>query len=102
RECLKALCLFRLANPPAELRISGGREVHLRSMQAMGLDAANSMFVSDYLTTKGQPAEADFQMVADLAFEITVGAAQQRPRPRAQASVNSWMRRSLALAALIA
>ena len=50
RECLKALCLFRLANPAAELRISGGREVHLRSMQAMGLYAANSMFVSDYLT----------------------------------------------------
>jgi len=75
RSCLKALCLFRLANPPAELRISGGREVHLRSMQAMGLYAANSMFVSDYLTTKGQPAEADFQMVADLGFEIIVGDA---------------------------
>jgi biotin synthase len=73
RQCLKALCLFRLANPPAELRISGGRELHLRSLQAMGLYAANSMFVSDYLTTKGQPAEADFQMVADLGFEIVVG-----------------------------
>jgi biotin synthase len=73
RQCLKALCLFRLANPSAELRISGGREVNLRSMQAMGLYAANSMFVSDYLTTKGQPAEADFQMVSDLGFEIVVG-----------------------------
>lgn len=72
RECLRALCLFRLSNPRAELRISGGREVNLRSLQAMGLYAANSMFVSDYLTTKGQPAEDDFQMVRDLGFEIVM------------------------------
>jgi biotin synthase len=42
-------------------------------MQAMSLYAANSMFVSDYLTTKGQPAEDDFRMVADLGFEIVIG-----------------------------
>jgi len=42
-------------------------------MQAMGLYAANSMFVSDYLTTKGQAPEDDFQMVRDLGFEIIVG-----------------------------
>ena len=73
RYCLKTLCLFRMVNPTVELRISGGREVNMRSMQAMGLYAANSMFVSDYLTTKGQPAEDDFKMVADLGFEIVIG-----------------------------
>jgi len=73
RYCLKTLCLFRLAHPDVEIRISGGREVNLRSMQAMGLYAANSMFVSDYLTTKGQAPEDDFQMVRDLGFEIIVG-----------------------------
>ncbi|WP_010582234.1 biotin synthase BioB [Schlesneria paludicola] len=73
RYCLKTLCLFRLANPAVELRVSGGREVNLRSMQAMSLYAANSMFVSDYLTTKGQAAEDDFKMVADLGFEIVIG-----------------------------
>jgi biotin synthase len=73
RYCLKTLCLFRMANPAVELRISGGREVNLRSMQSMGLYAANSMFVSDYLTTKGQPAEDDFKMVEDLGFEIVIG-----------------------------
>lgn len=73
RYCLKALCMFRLANPSVELRVSGGREVNLRSMQAMSLYAANSMFVSDYLTTRGQPAEEDFKMVADLGFEIVIG-----------------------------
>lgn len=76
RDCLRALCLYRLANPAAELRISGGREVHLRSLQAMGLYAANSMFVSDYLTTKGQPADDDFKMIADLGFEIIISGSE--------------------------
>lgn len=73
RYCLKVLSLFRLTNPTTEIRVSGGREVNLRSMQAMSLYAANSMFVSDYLTTKGQPAEDDFQMVKDLGFEVIIG-----------------------------
>lgn len=73
RYCLKVLAMFRLTNPTTELRIAGGREVNLRSMQSMGLYAANSMFVSDYLTTPGQRAEDDFQMVKDLGFEITAG-----------------------------
>jgi biotin synthase len=70
RYCLKVLAMFRLVNPDRELRIAGGREVHLGSMQALGLYAANSLFVGDYLTTKGQPADADYQMIRDLGFEI--------------------------------
>ena len=82
RYCLKALCLFRMANPRTEIRIAGGREVNLRSLQCMGLYAANSMFVSDYLTTKGQAAELDFQMVEDLGFEI-VTDDHRAPTPAA-------------------
>src|SRR5262249_35436251 len=33
RYCLKALCLLRLANPASEIRIAGGRELHLGSLQ---------------------------------------------------------------------
>jgi biotin synthase len=51
RYCLKVLAMFRLVNPEAELRIAGGRDLHLRSLQPLGLYAANSMFVGDYLTT---------------------------------------------------
>jgi len=78
RYCLKVLCLFRLTNPTTEIRVSGGREVNLRSMQAMSLYAANSMFVSDYLTTKGQPAADDFAMVKDLGFDVIVGDHESR------------------------
>jgi biotin synthase len=73
RYCLKVLCLMRLANPTTEIRIAGGREVNLRSLQPLALYPANSMFVSDYLTTKGQPADDDYRMVEDLGFEVVVG-----------------------------
>ncbi len=72
--CLKVLAMFRLANPASELRIAGGREMHLRSLQPLGLYAANSIFVGDYLTTKGQLPEADYAMIRDLGFEVTQSA----------------------------
>jgi biotin synthase len=70
RYCLKVLAMFRFVNPDRELRIAGGRELHLGSLQALGLYPANSIFVGDYLTTQGQPPEADFQMIQDMGFEI--------------------------------
>jgi biotin synthase len=74
RYCLKVLAMFRLVNPNREIRIAGGRELHLGSMQALALYAANSIFVGDYLTTKGQPPEADYQMIRDMGFEIVRNA----------------------------
>jgi len=71
-KCLKALAMFRFVAPDRELRISGGREVHLRSLQPLGLYVANSMFIGDYLTTKGQAPDADRQMIEDLGFEVTI------------------------------
>lgn len=70
RQCLRILCLFRLLLPAQELRIAGGREVHLRQLQPLGLYAANSIFVGDYLTTPGQAAQADFEMIRDLGFVL--------------------------------
>lgn len=75
RYCLKVLALFRYMNPTKEIRISGGREVNLRSLQPLGLYAANSIFVGDYLTTSGQEKHADFQMLEDLGFEIDFAPA---------------------------
>ncbi|MCP3029386.1 biotin synthase BioB [Halobacillus sp. A5] len=68
--CLKVLCLFRFINPSKEIRISGGREVNLRSLQPFGLYPANSIFVGDYLTTAGQEGTKDHQMLKDLGFEV--------------------------------
>jgi biotin synthase len=68
--CLKVLALFRFVNPTKEIRISGGREVNLRSLQPFGLYAANSIFVGDYLTTAGQEDTEDHKMLQDLGFEV--------------------------------
>lgn len=70
-DCLRALAMFRFVNPDRELRISGGREIHLRSLQPLALYVANSMFVGDYLTTEGQAPQADYDMIRDLGFEVT-------------------------------
>lgn len=62
--------MFRYINPTKEIRISGGREVNLGSLQPLGMYAANSIFVGDYLTTAGQEANSDYRMLEDLGFEI--------------------------------
>jgi biotin synthase len=68
--CLKILALLRFVCPDKEIRVAGGREVNLGSLQPLALYPANAIFIGDYLTTAGQTAEADYQMIADLGFEI--------------------------------
>lgn len=75
QRCLKTLCLFRFVNPNKEIRVAGGREVNLRSLQPLSLYPANSMFVNGYLTTPGQDATDAHQMIRDLGFELDQPAA---------------------------
>ncbi len=51
--------MFRFVFPDVEVRIAGGREMHLRSLQPLGLHIANSIFLGDYLTSEGAPGPAD-------------------------------------------
>ena len=52
------------------MRIAGGRERNLRSLQAQALYIADSIFVDGYLTTPGQRPSEVRQMIADMGFEI--------------------------------
>lgn len=70
RQCLRILCLFRFILPAQEIRIAGGREVHMRSLQPLGLYPANSIFIGDYLTTAGQAARMDLEMIRDAGFVL--------------------------------
>ena len=70
QQCLRILCLFRFLLPSQEIRIAGGREVHLRSLQPLGLYVANSIFVGDYLTTPGQAAHQDWDTISDMGFVL--------------------------------
>jgi biotin synthase len=69
-KCLRVLCLFRFILPSQKIRIAGGREVHLRSLQPLALYPANSLFIGDYLTTEGQSARADLEMIRDAGFVL--------------------------------
>ena len=42
-KCLRIIAMFRLINSTKEIRIAGGREVNLRSLQPLALKAANSI-----------------------------------------------------------
>ncbi len=68
RFVLRVLCLFRLLNPAAEIRVAAGREHHLRSLQPLALWPANSLFVEGYLLTTGSNAEATLRMILDAGF----------------------------------
>lgn len=68
--CLRILCLFRFANPSKDIRVAGGRERNLRSLQPLALQVANSMFTEGYLTTPGQTYRQDLRMIRDCGLEI--------------------------------
>jgi biotin synthase len=68
--CLRALALFRLTNPRAEIRAAGGRERCLGGAQGLALFAANSVFVDGYLTTAGQAHCDASAMIEAFGFQI--------------------------------
>ena len=77
QRCLRILAMVRFVCPSAEVRLAGGREIHLRTLQPLALHIVNSIFLGDYLTSEGQPGAADLAMIADAGF--TVEGAENRP-----------------------
>ncbi len=78
--CLRVLAMMRLANPMSEVRVAAGREGHLRSLEALALFPANSLFVEGYLTTKGRGAVETYRMIRDAGFVVE----------RADGSIVDW------------
>jgi biotin synthase len=70
RYALRVLCMFRFLAPRADIRVAGGREVNLRSLQSLAFYPANSIFTAGYLTTDGNLPNQDFQMIRDAGFEV--------------------------------
>lgn len=85
--CLRILALYRLLFPNVEVRIAGGREVHLRSLQPLGLQLANSIFAGDYLTTKGQAVSADLDLIADCGLRVETAGEVTLPASRRLAPI---------------
>lgn len=68
-EFLKIIAILRFLFPKQEIKVCGGREANLRSLQPlMFLAGADSMIIGDYLTTKGNPPQDDLKMIQDLGL----------------------------------
>ena len=76
--CLRVLCLFRLLNSKAEIRVAAGREFHLRSMEVMALYPANSLFIDGYLNAKGASRSRTLKMIQDAGFTIKADQSLER------------------------
>ncbi|MGH7197981.1 MAG: biotin synthase BioB [Candidatus Omnitrophota bacterium] len=82
-EIIKTIAIYRLILPKSTIKIAGGREVNLRDLQALAMQAgANGLILGNYLTTMGRNPAQDLQMMKDLGFETAQnghGCAQARP-----------------------
>ena len=56
--------------------------MHLRSLQPLGLQLANSIFAGDYLTTKGQAVTADLALISDCGLRVETAGEVTLPRSR--------------------
>jgi biotin synthase len=70
QRALRILAMVRFVCPDVEVRLAGGREIHLRSLQPLALHLVNSIFLGDYLTSEGQAGKDDLAMIADAGFEV--------------------------------
>ncbi len=89
RFALRVLAMFRFVCPDREIRMSAGREIHLGTLQPLGLYPANAIFVADYLTEQGQAPEEDWRMIEELGFTIEPIGGPLGPVPSAETDVVS-------------
>ncbi|MHC0428987.1 biotin synthase BioB [Streptomyces sp. O3] len=89
QRALRILAMVRFVCPDVEVRLAGGREVHLRSLQPLALHLANSIFLGDYLTSEGQEGQADLDMIKDAGFEVEGADRVTLPEHRVAADADA-------------
>ena len=72
-ELLQTIALFRIINPKAKLRFSGGRTKLSHTSQEKALKmGVNAAIVGDLLTTIGSSVEDDMQLFENAGFDCTL------------------------------
>ncbi|MBI3252679.1 MAG: biotin synthase BioB [Candidatus Omnitrophica bacterium] len=86
-EIIRYIAIYRLILPRSTIKIAGGREVNLRDLQAMAMQAgANGLIIGNYLTTMGRHPAKDIQMLKDLGFEVVDASPRTSRRAHAVTS----------------
>ena len=72
KEILKTIAVYRFIHPKANIKLAGGREVHLTpEEQEQALQGgANGLIIGGYLTTSGNPVQEDFKMLKRAGFAV--------------------------------
>jgi len=69
-EVIKTIATFRFLMPKAIIKIAGGREVHLKKDDKTVLKAgANGIITGGYLTTTGNKASDDIEMIKEIGLK---------------------------------
>ena len=82
-EILKTIALFRFVLPDKDIRVCGGRERNLRSLQPlMYVAGANCAVLGNYLTTPGRDSDEDIIMINDLGLSAAAGGTLEHDHNR--------------------
>ncbi|MDA9101295.1 biotin synthase BioB [Omnitrophica bacterium] len=76
-EFIKMIAVYRFIHPHAGIKLAGGRELNLGDdYQRMALQGgANGMIIGGYLTTAGNPAQKDFELLRQAGYQPKTKAA---------------------------
>lgn len=89
-EILKTIALFRFILPDKDIRVCGGRERNLRSLQPlMFVAGANCTVLGNYLTTPGRDLSEDLEMIADLGLRAAAGGTLGKEYDDSKTSISS-------------
>jgi len=80
-DLIKTIAVYRLLHPTARVRITGGREVNLEAdQQQLPFEAgADGILTGDYLTTDGQSAGTDIEVIEEAGLRPNMEANEFDP-----------------------
>ena len=99
QRCLRVLCLFRFLHPRTEIRIAGGREHNLRSLQPLGDGARSWIHDSGRLRwsanqrDSGRPIPQCLVGSGLFSTTINIPSARSSPSRGSPGAVLSWTER---------
>jgi biotin synthase len=87
-DLIKTIAVYRLLHPTARVRLTGGREVNLaEDEQHWPFEAgADGLLTGDYLTTSGQDAATDIEVVENAGLEPNMAVNEFDPERVKQAA----------------
>lgn len=72
-QCLRVLAAVRLAAPAKSLRVGSGRDLHLRSLQALAMHVIDSLYLRDFRVSEPPAVFEDLKLLSGAGL-VVLGA----------------------------